>query len=191
MPAIAPVTWLIPGGPAGSVALTHRNPERAGYATSSYKSAGGSNAGDFGVIHKMFEGGGSKFRDITDGLSNTLMVVESTYVTSTVSASARPTTPLVLGTHFLMDWPIWMGSHGNGQDETVRTNGRWGSVINGRCTVQRMALAINDDNAFSYHTGGAQFCLCDGSVRFITENIDVYTYDFLHDKRDGGIIGDY
>ena len=191
MPSIAPVSWLIPGGPAGSVALTHRNPERAGYATSSYKSAGGANAGDFGVIHKMFEGGGSKFRDITDGLSNTLMVVESTYVQSTVSAALRPTTPLVLGTHFLQDWPIWMGSHGNGQDETVRTNGRWGSVINGRCTVQRMALAINDDNAFSYHTGGAQFCLCDGSVRFITENIDVYTYDFLHDKRDGGIIGDY
>jgi prepilin-type processing-associated H-X9-DG protein len=54
-----------------------------------------------------------------------------------------------------------------------------------------MALAVNDDNAFSYHSGGAQFCLGDGSVRFITENIDVRAYDYLHDKRDGQIIGDY
>ena len=28
----------------------------------------------------------------------------------------------------------------------------------------------------SYHTGGFQFCLADGSVRFISENIDETTY---------------
>jgi hypothetical protein len=54
-----------------------------------------------------------------------------------------------------------------------------------------MALSVNDDNAFSYHVGGAQFCLGDGSVRFITENIDVLTYDYLHDKRDGMVFGDF
>ncbi len=191
MPVIAPATFLVPGAPSGSQALTHRNPERAGYASSSYKTAGGSNSGDYGMMHKNWEGGGVKFRDVTDGLSNTLMVVESTYVSTTVSASQRAVTPLVAGTHFLMDWPIWMGSHGNGQDETVRTNGRWGSPINARVGYQKMALAVNDDNAFSYHSGGAQFCLGDGSVRFITENIDVRAYDYLHDKRDGQIIGDY
>ena len=191
MPAVAPVTFLPAGAPAGSQSLTHRNPERAGYATSNYKAAGGSNSGDYGMMHKNFEGGGVKFRDVTDGLSNTIVVGESSYVSTTVSASQRALTPLVAGTHFLMDWPIWMGSHGNGQDETVRINGRWGSVINARCGFQKMALAVNDDNAFSYHVGGAQFCLGDGSVRFITENIDVLTYDYLHDKRDGMVIGDF
>ncbi|MEY3172863.1 MAG: hypothetical protein RLZZ436_776 [Planctomycetota bacterium] len=191
LPQVAPVSWLIPGAPGGSQALTHRNPERAGYASSNYKAAGGSNSGDYGMMHKNWEGGGVKFRDVTDGLSNTIMLGESSYVQSTVSASQRAATPLVAGTHFLQDWPIWMGSHGNGQDETVRINGRWGSPINARVGYQRMALAVNDDNAFSYHVGGAQFCLGDGSVRFITENIDVVTYDHLHDKRDGMVIGDF
>lgn len=191
MPSVAPVTFAVPGAPSGSQPLTHRSPDRAGYATSSYKTAGGSNSGDYGMMHKNWEGGGVKFRDVTDGLSNTLMVAESVYVSTSVSASQRAVTPLVAGTHFLNDWPIWMGSHGNGQDETVRINGRWGSPINARVGYQKMALAVNDDNAFSYHVGGAQFCLGDGSVRFITENIDVRTYDYLHDKRDGQVLGEF
>jgi prepilin-type N-terminal cleavage/methylation domain-containing protein/prepilin-type processing-associated H-X9-DG protein len=37
----------------------------------------------------------------------------------------------------------------------------------------------------SRHTGGAQFVLCDGSVQFISENIDYMTYQRLGDRRDG------
>jgi prepilin-type processing-associated H-X9-DG protein len=40
------------------------------------------------------------------------------------------------------------------------------------------------------HTGGAQFVLCDGSVRFISQNIDYRTYQRLGDRRDGQVIGD-
>jgi prepilin-type N-terminal cleavage/methylation domain-containing protein len=43
----------------------------------------------------------------------------------------------------------------------------------------------------SMHTGGAQFVLCDGSVRFISQNIDYRTYQRLGDRRDGQVIGDY
>ncbi|MFM7059539.1 MAG: DUF1559 domain-containing protein [Planctomycetota bacterium] len=43
----------------------------------------------------------------------------------------------------------------------------------------------------SLHTGGAQFVLCDGSVRFISQNIDYRTYQRLGDRRDGQVIGDY
>src|SRR5262249_25680448 len=31
----------------------------------------------------------------------------------------------------------------------------------------------------SQHTGGLQFCMCDGSVRFVSENIDITTYRYL------------
>ncbi|MBD3672559.1 MAG: DUF1559 domain-containing protein [Planctomycetaceae bacterium] len=42
----------------------------------------------------------------------------------------------------------------------------------------------------SQHTGGAQFLLGDGSVRFISENIEPKTYQFLGHRADGELIGD-
>ena len=43
----------------------------------------------------------------------------------------------------------------------------------------------------SLHTGGVQSLLCDGSVRFISENIDRGTWQNLGDKADGIPIGDF
>ena len=37
----------------------------------------------------------------------------------------------------------------------------------------------------SAHKGGAQFVLCDGSVQFLSENIDYITFQRLGDRRDG------
>jgi prepilin-type N-terminal cleavage/methylation domain-containing protein/prepilin-type processing-associated H-X9-DG protein len=43
----------------------------------------------------------------------------------------------------------------------------------------------------SRHTGGAHFLLMDGSVRFISENIDYLNYNRLGDRRDGGVLGEF
>ena len=185
LPQIVPASFSIPGAPGGAVPPD--DDEAVGYATSSYKAAGGSNSGDFGMMHKNSEGGGVRFRDVTDGLSNTIMVGESTYCSSDVSASNRPLG--VVPTEF-RDWPIWIGT-GDQSDESIRINGRFNSPINARTNINKMFLAVNDDNAFSYHVGGAQFVLGDGSVRFVSENVDTRTYDWLHDKRDGQVIGDF
>jgi prepilin-type N-terminal cleavage/methylation domain-containing protein len=46
-------------------------------------------------------------------------------------------------------------------------------------------------NAFkSQHKGGAQFVLVDGSVQFLSENIDYVTYNRLGDRRDGVPFGE-
>ena len=37
----------------------------------------------------------------------------------------------------------------------------------------------------SWHTGGAQFSLGDGSVRFLSENIDLVIYESLGKRADG------
>lgn len=37
----------------------------------------------------------------------------------------------------------------------------------------------------SLHVGGAQFVMCDGSVQFLSENIDYLTYQYLGDRKDG------
>jgi len=42
----------------------------------------------------------------------------------------------------------------------------------------------------SRHKGGAQFVLVDGSVQFLSENIDYVTYNRLGDRRDGGPLGE-
>ena len=42
----------------------------------------------------------------------------------------------------------------------------------------------------SAHKGGAQFVLVDGSVQFLSENIDYITYNRLGDRRDGGPLGE-
>ena len=43
----------------------------------------------------------------------------------------------------------------------------------------------------SFHVGGAHFLLCDGSVRFISENLDYNTYQRLGGRNDGNILGDF
>lgn len=45
--------------------------------------------------------------------------------------------------------------------------------------------------ASSRHTGGAQFVLCDGSVRFISENVDTQTYRSLGSKGGSEVIGEF
>ena len=47
------------------------------------------------------------------------------------------------------------------------------------------------NHARSFHEGGAQFCLADGSVRMISESIDLATYRNLGDRNDGNVLGEF
>ncbi len=187
MPQVVPQLFTIPGA---SVATAASEVWATGYGVTSYKTGGGSQRGDFGILHKLWEtpGGGRRLQDVTDGLSNTCMIVESVYVTGNTpvkwGGSATPTNP---GT--VQDWPVWIG--GVGSDEGVRTNGRYSAPINAATNPNQMFLAINDDSAFSYHTGGAQFAFADGSVHFISENIENTTYSNIHDISDGQPLGQW
>jgi hypothetical protein len=170
LPKFVPPAFRIPGGRGGNVTAN-----LVGYATNDYKSAGGSCNGDNGPIHKWLEKQGNcRFAEITDGLSNTLMICESSYVFGSSSISV---------------WPLWIAA--SRDDESVRINGRTNSPINCGTSPSNMAAYVNDDCAFSAHPKGAQFVLCDGSVRFITENIAISTYCNLHGINEGQPVGDY
>ena len=43
----------------------------------------------------------------------------------------------------------------------------------------------------SKHEGGAHFVLCDGSVRFLSENIDYVNYQKLGDRHDNRIVDEF
>jgi prepilin-type N-terminal cleavage/methylation domain-containing protein/prepilin-type processing-associated H-X9-DG protein len=43
----------------------------------------------------------------------------------------------------------------------------------------------------SMHIGGAQFLFVDGSVKFISQNINYPTYQYLGGRSDGNVVGDY
>lgn len=46
-------------------------------------------------------------------------------------------------------------------------------------------------SASSYHTGGVQVALADGSVRFVSDNVDNATWVKLGNRADGQVLGEY
>jgi prepilin-type N-terminal cleavage/methylation domain-containing protein/prepilin-type processing-associated H-X9-DG protein len=88
---------------------------------------------------------------ITDGTSNTLFVGERDHFTVLNGSNSN--------------LPIWIGA-GRGGTGSARQGdnlGRGRRAINAR---------MFEDTYSSQHSGGAHFLLCDGSVRFISENIE-------------------
>ena len=43
----------------------------------------------------------------------------------------------------------------------------------------------------SAHEGGVQFVLCDGSVHFLSENVDYSVFRNLGERADGNVIGEF
>lgn len=176
LPAVVPPTFAVPGSPAG--ALPPEEAAMIGYALTDYKGSGGGPRDGSGMLPKQADSpGGRLFRDVTDGLSNTMMIGESAYVTTDGAGTET------------QDWPTWIG--GVDTDESIRFEAEAEDPINGRVSISNMAGAVSDDCAFSYHIGGAQFAFGDGSVHFLSENISLETYGNLGDIADGNVVGEF
>ncbi|MEQ9407020.1 MAG: DUF1559 domain-containing protein [Fuerstiella sp.] len=135
-----------------------------------------------------------RFRDITDGTSNTICVGERrhehNFVAGASTVSANSTWYAAI--------PGVMRPAGMGGMMGSSTEGP-GSMVLGHVgqTMGMMSMHSNPNQTnhivhfSSQHEGGVQFLLCDGSVRFLTENVDYATFRGLGERADGEVLGEF
>jgi prepilin-type N-terminal cleavage/methylation domain-containing protein/prepilin-type processing-associated H-X9-DG protein len=117
---------------------------------------------------------GAAIEEIRDGTSNTIAIGE---IRPKCSYHARDGWMHINSLWFATTCPI---NYKNCPDEPG---------YNASCAAPN---AWSCDMGFkSQHSGGAQFALCDGSVHFLSENIDYNTYQRLGDRRDGQPVGSF
>jgi prepilin-type N-terminal cleavage/methylation domain-containing protein len=116
-----------------------------------------------------------QFRDVTDGLSNTIFVSE---VVDT-GGDALPDHDAGCDRRYVFS----TGAESNPPTEmseyliAAETN----DPIN----------SGNEEAAGSWHVGGAQFALGDGAVRFLSENMSMTTYRALSTRNGGETVGEF
>lgn len=104
-------------------------------------------------------------RDVTDGTSNTYMIGERK-------------------TNESEDWyTTWPGMVAEAEEAFQRVCGSADHTPNHPDT--------HFDDFSSHHTGGAQFCQADGSVRFISQSIDGGVYRALATIQGGEVVGEF
>ena len=131
----------------------------------------------------FYAGSDTRIRDISDGTSTTLLIGE---------CRGRP--------NINRNGTIWCRAtapyshHGNLHPNSV-TRATAVETSSGAVPFGgRYPLPINfylRTTFGSAHTGGAQFCLADGSVHFLSENIDQTLYENLSTMADGNITGEF
>ena len=117
----------------------------------------------------------SSIQNISDGTSNTIAVGEattSTNVTLTNTGTAQ--------------FPIWAGTNGGGWSTGLGTVVSTLRVVDG---LNYPLGGVADASFNSKHTGGGNFVLADGSVRFINVNISATTYSALGSRNGGEPLG--
>ncbi|MEY2724683.1 MAG: hypothetical protein RLZZ458_550 [Planctomycetota bacterium] len=116
------------------------------------------------------------YRQIRDGASNTILVGEKRSIEGAFDAG-------------------WMsGTRSTLRNTGVPINGGWDIEPRNAAAVPFVPTApdkLLTSGFSSVHTGGAQFLLADGAVRFVSENIDPTILSRLGSRADRQILGEF
>jgi len=173
----------------------------------------------------MMSGGGMlppnisvKFRDVTDGMSNTLMIGEQggkliradginySFIIASDYARIAPTdnaTGWLIGTRMAGAPPFCdptCGTTGNNggcdadprffNTTTIRYRPNQGPFRNDWFPGMSSGNGLNNPLC-SFHVGGVHVCMGDGAVRFIGENMELETLKKLATRDDGRPVGEF
>lgn len=125
-----------------------------------------------------------RLRDITDGLSNTILVGEAAYEFNGEVWSAK----------------AWAGCKSGAGSQCLDD-----ILAGGRHSINTSSTVVDSrrESFHSHHSGGAQFVMGDGSVRFISENVEFKfdgtmnvsaadsLYEYLLNRQDGMPVGQF
>ncbi|MFN8707784.1 MAG: DUF1559 domain-containing protein [Planctomyces sp.] len=148
---------------------SRRKQNTAGMPPSSYAANFGGDAVPIDMNNNglMYLNSGVRYTDMEDGASNLVMV----------------------GEKVIDDDLGWM----SGTRATLRNTGvKLNLAMQTGYVAPTTGPGSTETGGFSsQHSGGAQFVLADGSVRFISENINAPIFQWLGSRNDGNIIGDF
>lgn len=137
-----------------------------------------------------------RFRDISDGTSNTICVGErkARHTFNQVSQ------PVDAHTTWYAAIPNVIRSAGMSGMMASMTEGPASLILGhvGQPSMMGMMQMHNTPNQTNHivhfssqHVGGVQFLLADGSVHFVSENIDFDTFRRLGERSDGEVVGEF
>ena len=160
------------------------NPDPAGRSVGSSSNYGGFYTNNGLLLVNQL----TRIRDCTDGTSNTIIVGEQSGVIANQDIRNNY-------------YGGWSGVTFGGPVTASNPNGAdsWSSGSTSiQYAINSQTLAGGCDNLWdpntvlnSYHTGGIHVLLADGSVRFVSQNVDFLLLRELACRDDGLVIGDY
>ena len=119
---------------------------------------------------------------ITDGTSNTIMMSEQAgrpdYYIGRVK---QATNSGLTNPKFWGGWASYQSVTGQGWNDSLPPGAGGSHAMNWS----------NSQGVYSFHVGGAMFGMCDGSVRFLSENISLRTLVALWTRDEGDLPGEF
>jgi prepilin-type N-terminal cleavage/methylation domain-containing protein len=184
--------FICPSHPSGNKTLG----SVTGIPVSTYNGVCGTNTFNNGDLNQAtdvgYRGNGifymnshTRFGDIPDGSSNTLMVAE---VIDDIDGSGAANIGSIPGS----DRRYNFSADSDGNPPTDISEYLIGMESNDPINKHKRDIGDNDGEwAGSFHTGGAHFLIGDGTVRFISENISMKVYQGLATRAGGEVVGEY
>tara|TARA_R110002072_G_scaffold303140_1_gene495537 strand:- start:1405 stop:2346 length:942 start_codon:yes stop_codon:yes gene_type:complete len=140
-------------------------------------------------LNGMFYGCSStRIRDITDGTSSTLMIGES-YTDLDYVKDGQGMDYWLFGSPSTGGWDCTPGDAGGSEYSEGLGSAYWG--INTRVNDLSAPGVIMELTFGSYHVGGAHFAMADGSVIFLSDNIDISILRALGSIQGEELVGDF